>query len=79
MEKNRKTFIAQLMSFAAINSLASVPVCLVGSDLAAGGYATLLLRLQPLLSSVVVKKERRKKKRSDVLCKSVLMHSAPPF
>lgn len=60
MEKNRKTFIAQLMSFAAINSLASVPVCSVGRDLAAGGYSTLVLRLlQPLLSSVVIKKTKR--------------------
>lgn len=76
MEKNRKTFIAQLMSFAAINSLAGVPVCSVGRDLAAGGYSTLVLRLlQPLLSSVVIKKN----KKTGVLCKSVVMHSAPPF
>ena len=54
------------MSSAAINSLASVPVCLVGRDLAAGGYSALLLRLQPLLSSVVVKKKKKEKTPSRV-------------
>lgn len=56
MEKNHKTFIAQLMSFAAINSLASVPVCSLGRDLAAGGFSALL---QPFLFSVVVKRKER--------------------
>lgn len=59
MEKNHKTFIAQLMSFAAINSLASVPVCSLGRDLAAGGFSALLLLLQPFLFSVVVKRKER--------------------
>lgn len=66
--KNRKTFIAQLMSSAAINSFGRRFCVEYPETLPLGVFSALLLLLQPLLPFVVVKK-------TGLLCKSVLCSS----